>query len=360
MSIIKTGNNNIVDFSITNQDSLMIMISYFLKPIEMINFITLCKEMLKIKNIFLDIFKINNIAKLNFILKKYNVINTNYLLLDYNLKNNNINNLYRFVNIKKLHITNKVSKINEILKYYTNMNITNVVFSGNIFFTDKIVFADQTTILYDILNNFLSYSKIKSISFLNNSVSNNYNQINFTNITKASFLNCDFSILNLPVMNNLMYLEITTNLLSNIDRNDILKLLNNKFPKLKILYITKSFDDDDNEIINLANYLIIHSNLLLKLTDSDQNIIISFFNFKNINNIKEFNKIIEDIISMPRLKYLLIIMEKIQTCSQLFLLLYYFAVAKKINIIYKTGKTTNIVKKNIKSSGILNLKFDNL
>ena len=360
MSIIKREKNNIVEFSITNQDSLLIMISYFLNSIEIINFITSCKEMLKIKNIFLDTFKISNIKKLNFILKKYDIINTNYLLLDYNLKKNNINNLYRFINIKKLHITNKVSKINEILKYYSNINITNVVFSGNIFFTDKIVSLDQTTIFYDILNNFLSFSKIKSISFLNNDVSNNYNKINFSNITKASFLHCDCSILNLPIMNNLLYLEITTNLLSNISRNEVLKSLYDKFPKLKILYITKSVDDDYNETVNLVNYLIIHSNLILKLTDFDNNIIISFLDFKKMSTIKEFNKIIEDIILMPHLKYLILLMEKNQTNSQLFLLLYYFSIAKKINIIYKTRKTTNIIKKNIVSNSILNVNFNNL
>jgi hypothetical protein len=359
MSIIKI-NNNFLDFSITNQDTILFIISSFLKPNDVINFTSLCKQMLNIKNIYIHFVKITNIKKLNFIVKKYNFIKVNKLLLNCSLNEKNIKKLNTFINVKKLCIGNKILKINEVVKYYSDKNITDIEFKGDIFLSEN-NFFQKSTILYETINNIIYISKIKSISFIENTiVDNNYNKLNLTNIIKASFTYCNCSIVNLPIVESLLYLEITTNLLLNIHISDVLEIFDNKFPNLQILYIQTSSDEDYYETIDTIKFLLKHSKYIIKLNNFNNDTIMSYVYFKDIENIKDFNNMIENIISNPFLRYLTVVIRKKDSNSPILLLIYYFSITRFMNIIYKNGNSKKSIVKDIVSNKKFNIEFNNL
>ena len=105
---------------------------------------------------------------------------------------------------------------------------------------------------------------------------------------------------------------------------------------------------------------MLNSNFIITLYDKNENIVMSFIDFKDIHGIKDFNSIIEDLILKPHLKFLTVIKEKKDITSQLLLLLYYFSLTRHINIIYKSDNEKKIIKKNIVENNKLNIEFENL
>ena len=162
-------------------------------------------------------------------------------------------------------------------------------------------------------------------------------------------------------MDNVKYLEITTNLLLDIDITSGLLLFNEKFKNLEILFIKSLNVTDYNNTIDLIKHLLLNSNFVIKLVDSNNNIIMSFIDFSNISTIKNVNDLIENLILHPHIKFLTISNKKKIFNPQLLLYIYYFSVARHLHLACKDQYSTKILKKIItRNNNLIDVNFDNL
>jgi len=351
---------DMVNFIISRQNDILHELLKLLHSNETMSFLSLCREMLNIKNIFMDSLEINNIKLITIIKKRYEKIQVNNLFLNYNFNVRDCEFLKSFVNIKSLFLTNRVLLMNKVLDNVKKNIITDITFTGNMNFSNS-TSKKKTDMLYEVVNKFISGSSIKNIYFKANSIFNNYNNFSMTNITKASFY-CNTIIENIPTMDNIVFLEISSHLITHLTNNQILPLFLQKFKKLKILHIIGEAGENYDIFINKIKNLLVLSIYKIKLTDCHGNVIISYINYSKMESSKDIGRLMSEIIFKKYLKFLIIIIDKklVYSTSHSLHMLFYFSITRKLNLICKEKGNNKILTAKLINTEYLNYNFHDL
>lgn len=357
MATIKNEKNQnpIINFTFCQEGGVFNVVLSFLFLNETMNFLSLYSEMLKIKNIFIRNIDIKNNRCITILKKRYNKIYVDNLFLSYGFKNCDF--LKLFVNINSIHFTNKVLRINDIFEHCNNKNIKNITFNGDILFSDNHsnIVNKQKNVNYDILNNFMRDSQIQNVRIIKNGILNNYTNLIMDGLIKATF-SCNCLIDDIPNMDNITFLKISSSLLSNFTADQVFEFFKNKFKNLKELHIDGCNGENYIAIVDKIKWLLTKTIYNIKVVAFNGNVIISHINYSKMFTFEDVGSLMSEITLKPFLKYLIISIDDNMKyiSSQMASMLSHFLISRDIRVIYKTKNGNTMIKKTFVDIGRLN------